>query len=68
VTTEGRTTFTVWREDDNGQRFPIEAFSDRGAAEACIARLTRVPHKQFYWIDEAPSDPQQTKKASPVLP
>ena len=42
----------LWRQDDNGNRFLIGDFSDRTAAEARLAELTRSLHKQTYWISE----------------
>lgn len=45
-------TFELWRQDDNGNRFPVGTFPDRAAAEARLAELTRIPHKQTYWITE----------------
>jgi hypothetical protein len=46
------TSFLVWRQDDNGQRFLIDEFPDRAAAEKRLDELTRTHHKQIYWIDE----------------
>jgi len=43
--------FELWRQDDNGNRFLVCGFPDRSAAEERLAELTRVPHKQTYWID-----------------
>ena len=48
-------TFELWRQDDNGNRFLIGIFTDRAGAESRLAELMRDPHKQFYWITEAPS-------------
>lgn len=44
--------YELWRLDDNGNRFLIDLYADRIAAEARLAELTRVLHKQDYWIDE----------------
>lgn len=46
--------FELWRQDDNGNRFLVDSFADRTAAEARLAELTRTPHKQTYWIAEQP--------------
>lgn len=43
-------TFELWRQDDNGNRFLVGAFADRAAAEGRLAELTRIQHKQTYWI------------------
>ena len=44
--------FELWRQDDNGGRFLIGCYSRRLEAEAKLAELSRVAHKQFYWIVE----------------
>jgi hypothetical protein len=44
--------FELWRQDDNGNRFLIDIYATRPAAEKRLAELTRVPHKQMYWIAE----------------
>jgi quinol monooxygenase YgiN len=44
-------SYELWRQDDNGNRFLIGCYGDRSAAEAHQAELTRVLHKQIYWID-----------------
>lgn len=45
-------SFELWRQDDNGNRLLIDRYADRSAAEAQLVRLTRVLHKQIYWIEE----------------
>ena len=47
--------YELWRQDDNGVRYLVGVFGNRGTAEQSLARLTRTPHKQTYWI--APSPP-----------
>jgi len=44
--------YTLWRQDDNGQRFIVSHFSNRETAEARLQALARLPHKQIYWIEE----------------
>jgi len=44
--------FELWRQDDNGQRFPVDTFADRASAEERMRELTVSMHKQFYWILE----------------
>ena len=48
--------FELWRQDDNGNRFLVGAFSDRAVAERRLAELCRNPHKQTYWISEKTED------------
>ena len=42
--------YELWREDDNGNRFLVDSFADRAAAEERLRELERTPHKQTYWI------------------
>jgi allophanate hydrolase subunit 2 len=42
--------FSLWRQDDNGNRFLVGDFPDRATAEARLAELNRSFHKQTYWI------------------
>lgn len=42
--------FELWRQDDNGNRFPVCCYPELSAAEERLAELTRRPHKQTYWI------------------
>lgn len=44
--------FELWRQDDNGNRFLVGTFANRSQAEERMAELTRVLHKQAYWIAE----------------
>ena len=44
--------FELWRQDDNGNSFLVGRFADRNAAEVRLTELTRVQHKQVYWITE----------------
>ncbi|GLI38944.1 hypothetical protein KI811_05205 [Geobacter hydrogenophilus] len=53
--------FELWRQDDNGNRFLVGTFDDRAAAERQLTALTRVQHKQIYWIAECQiMKPQET--------
>lgn len=54
MTTTGGDGFALWREDDNGQRFLVARFATLDAAERRLAELTRVPHRQSYWICAPP--------------
>ncbi len=42
--------FELWRQDDNGNRFLIDTYDNLAEAEKRLAELTRVQHKQTYWI------------------
>ncbi|MFD8701461.1 SPOR domain-containing protein [Kitasatospora sp. NPDC059648] len=50
-------TFRVMRQDDNGNRFPV----DKGLAEAEARRLAAEfearGHKQMYWVESESADP-----------
>ncbi len=52
----------LWRQDDNGQRFLIGRYPNREKAERHLAELNRAGHKQIYWIDELPGEPERTDK------
>jgi hypothetical protein len=53
-------SFELWRQDDNGNRFLVGSFSDRSGAEERMGELTRIPHKQLYWIAERKEIPCST--------
>lgn len=44
--------FDLWRHEDNGNHFLDSSFPNRASAEARLAELKRVLHKQVYWIAE----------------
>jgi hypothetical protein len=44
----------LFREDDNGARFPIAEFDSRAEAEARAAELAHGGHKQHYFIEAVP--------------
>lgn len=47
------TTFELWRQDDNGNRFLMSTHGDRDAAEAAVAAMEAgVQHKQLYYVVE----------------
>lgn len=47
------TTFELWRQDDNGNRFLMSTHADRDAAEAAAAAMEAgVQHKQLYYVVE----------------
>ena len=45
-----RRCWVVWRQDDNGNRFVVEANLTRERAQALAAELESHGHKQLYWI------------------
>lgn len=47
-----RPAWSVWRQDDNGNRFEIERAMNLAAARKRKAELDTGKHKQLYWIDE----------------
>ncbi|WP_245803882.1 hypothetical protein [Geothermobacter hydrogeniphilus] len=49
--------FRLWRQDDNGARFPVADFTSRAAAEKERDRLAAGGHKQIYWIEAPPVSP-----------
>ena len=51
--------FELWRQDDNGNKFLVDTFADRAAAERRLEELTRAQHKQIYWIAEPQTQKQQ---------
>ncbi|MBO4205843.1 hypothetical protein GSF22_07460 [Micromonospora echinofusca] len=45
----------VWRQDDNGNRYPVGGYDDRIDALARVLALeSGVVHKQTYWVDGPP--------------
>ncbi len=49
-----RGTWTVWRQDDNGNSFQVESRLSYEAAQTLTAELEARGHKQYYWF--RPSD------------
>ena len=45
--------WTVWRQDDNGNQFPIETFPDQQTAEQLALELESHGHKQLYWVSRS---------------
>ena len=43
--------WSVWRQDDNGNRFVVELGLSRAAAEQLAAHLEATGHKQLYWVE-----------------
>jgi catechol 2,3-dioxygenase-like lactoylglutathione lyase family enzyme len=49
-----QSTWTVWRQDDNGNRFSISSGHRRAEAERICLEFEHRGHKQMYWV--APDD------------
>jgi hypothetical protein len=43
------TTWVVWRQDDNGNRYEVRRCATRAEAEA-LAEMQARGHKQTYWV------------------
>lgn len=46
------TTWAVWRQDDSGNRFLIEANMTEARARSMVAELEARGHKQTYWCSD----------------
>jgi uncharacterized protein YhfF len=44
--------WTLFRQDDHGNRTPVRDTADRAEAERLLAELEAKGHKQLYWIEE----------------
>jgi hypothetical protein len=44
-------TWTVHRQDDNGNRFVVRTGLSREEAERLVAELEALGHKQLYWAE-----------------
>lgn len=45
--------WALWRLDDNGNRFLMACFADRGRAEAAARAYAGRGHKQTYYVEPA---------------
>jgi UDP-N-acetyl-2-amino-2-deoxyglucuronate dehydrogenase len=45
-------SWTVWRCDDNGNRFVVTEAQTRDEAERLVAEFTARGHKQIYWAEQ----------------
>jgi len=57
----GGGAFVLWRQDDHGHRFRVGCYPTRAEAERRLAELTRVQHKQSYWISAIERVPDPTE-------
>jgi len=48
------TTWSVHRQDDNGNRFVVQTGLSREEAERLVAIYERRGHKQIYWAEVDP--------------
>jgi hypothetical protein len=46
----GSVEWTVWRQDDNGNRYEVSRHDTRAAADAVAAAMEARGHKQTYWV------------------
>lgn len=44
-------TWTVWRQDDNGNHFAVKRGLSKHEAERLAAEFEARGHKQHYWIE-----------------
>lgn len=55
-------SYCLWRQDDHGNRWLVGRFERRTAAEERMAALSRVLHKQSYWIEEEVAWPGEERR------
>lgn len=48
---ENALKYVLWRQDDNGNRFQVGVFASQESAQLRLEELTRIPHRQTYWIE-----------------
>jgi hypothetical protein len=44
-------TYTVWRQDDNGQKFVVKSGLSKADADELAKTLEARGHKQMYWVE-----------------
>jgi hypothetical protein len=49
---QGTVTWAVWRQDDSGSRFLIEANLTETQARSMVAEFEARGHKQTYWCHD----------------
>ncbi|QID17842.1 SPOR domain-containing protein [Nitrogeniibacter mangrovi] len=49
----------LMRQDDNGNVFEVGEYPDRTSAERARGALEAGGHKQRYWIEPVPAQPDQ---------
>ena len=45
-------SWTIWRQDDHGHRFPVAQLDSEAEALQRAAELEGAEHKQTYWVEE----------------
>jgi hypothetical protein len=55
--------WTVYRQDDNGNRFVVSSFESEEAAKEHAAELESHGHKQLYWVSRNDDQPTEQKKS-----
>lgn len=53
-------TWSVYRQDDNGNRFLVQTGLTEAAATALARELESHGHKQLYWATNKPDKPTGT--------
>lgn len=51
----GQPAWTVWRQDDNGNRVPMLRFGNPHAARAVAHAFEERGHRQSYWVEAPPN-------------
>ncbi|MEU5529639.1 hypothetical protein ABZ744_22145 [Micromonospora chersina] len=46
----GPRNWTVWRQDDNGNRYVVSRHETRAEADSTAATMEARGHKQTYWV------------------
>jgi hypothetical protein len=54
---DGAQRWVVWRQDDNGNRYEVARFDDRGEAQALADSLEATRHRQLYWVAATSPEP-----------
>ncbi|MEU9828880.1 hypothetical protein [Micromonospora chersina] len=47
---QGPGTWTVWRQDDNGNRYVVSRHDTHEEADSMAATMEARGHKQTYWV------------------
>ncbi|GGR76748.1 hypothetical protein GCM10010169_21150 [Micromonospora fulviviridis] len=50
LTEDRRGSWTVWRQDDNGNRYVVSRHGTRAEADSVAATMEARGHKQTYWV------------------
>jgi len=50
--TQATDTWSVWRQDDHGNRFPVATGLSVDRARRLARELEATGHKQTYWIEK----------------